>query len=113
MNKNRFTIIRELIVLFGFLNGIWTAMGINPQAEIFKYLNMIINLQNYSYMFTYLPIIITIFFIAYIFIVGRLLRIAAVSCGYAAGLLILVNPIFSIVFLFLGFALGFFASKKK
>ena len=39
MNKKaqaRELTLRELIIVFGFLEGLWLAVGVNPEAEIIK-----------------------------------------------------------------------------
>ena len=112
-DQNAEIFFKELIVGFGFLNGIWIAIGINPETEIFKALNEVIDTINpenqFSILFIILPLIVLIGTLIFIKAIGGWLGLAAVGCGFLGGLLILMSPMISIIFLLVGWGLGIIA----
>ena len=112
-DQNAEIFFKELIIGFGFLNGIWIAVGINPEAEIFKALKEVINTINpdnqFSILFIILPLIVLVGTLILIKAIGGWLGFAAVGCGFIGGLLILISPMISIIFLLVGWGLGIIA----
>lgn len=105
------TFFKEFIVLFGFFTGVWRAIGVNPEAEIFNALKIIIDTLNpgngISLWFSVLPVLLFIITLIIIYFIARMWGIAAVSCGFIGGLLILLSPVLSIIFLLIGWILGY------
>ncbi|PIN72142.1 hypothetical protein COT48_01665 [Candidatus Woesearchaeota archaeon CG08_land_8_20_14_0_20_47_9] len=110
MSKVAERFVKEFVVLFGFLNGIWIAIGVNPEAEVFKAFRLAVEALNptpgLSILFTLVPVLITIATLFGAYSLGKWISIGAVLCGFIGGLLILINPIIAILFLFAGFGLG-------
>jgi hypothetical protein len=111
-------IVRELIISFGFLNGVWLAIGINPQNVILDFLKT--NLENLSptmkTVFIILPIILLIGTIITVFKVfhhGGWTGAIAVFLAFAAGYTILKYPQYTAVLLIAAFALGWLSFKSK
>ncbi len=106
---------KEFVIVFGFLNGLWAAVGINPEAEIFRAFKDVIDVLNpgmgISFLFTLVPIIILVSTILLIFFLGGWMGIAAVGCGFIGGLLIITSPIIAFFFLIIGGFLGFVATN--
>lgn len=104
--QNAEVFFREFVIAFGFLNGIWVAVGINPEAEIFNAFKAIIEIINpesgFSILFTILPLIIMFGTLFLIYALGGWIGIGAVVSGFVGGLLVLASPTISIIFLLVG-----------
>ena len=113
--QSRGITLRELIIGFGFLSGIWLAVGINPTAEIFNaFTNILSKLEiniGYIFLLQILPIISFLIFMFLIYLRGGKLGLVAVVCAFVGGLLILTTPIISVIFLFVGLGIGHFARR--
>lgn len=100
----------------GFLSGLWIAVGIDPQAEIFKAFDTILKTLNpdsgFGFLFFVIPIIILICLILGTYFMGGKLGLIAVTFGFLGGLLILASPLISIILLFLGMGLGVIAVES-
>ncbi|MCK5723467.1 MAG: hypothetical protein KAI84_13100 [Gammaproteobacteria bacterium] len=115
-DQNAEIFFKKLIVGFGFLNGIWIAIGINPEAEFFKTLKEVIDTINpenqFSILFIILPLIVLIATLILIKAIGGWLGFAAVGSGFIGGLLVLTSPTISIIFLLAGWGLGIIATDN-
>lgn len=108
----------EFIVGFGFLSGLWLAIGIDPQAEIFKILQFLINyffknqeITFWSSMFFYVfPTLTLIISLILIYRKAKWWGFIAVGLGFLAGVSILASPFLAIILLIISFLLGFFAT---
>jgi len=107
--------LRELITGFGFLEGIWLAIGINPDAEILRaFTSILFDLEagaNYIFLLNILPVIVFIGTLFLIYHLGGKLGLIAVTCAFFGGLLILVTPILSVILIFVGLGIGSIAEK--
>jgi uncharacterized protein YybS (DUF2232 family) len=116
MDKKAEYFINEFVIGFGFLSGLWIAVGIDPQAEVFKTFATIINTLNpdsgFGFLFFVIPIIILICSILGTYLMGGKLGLIAVAFGILGGLLILASPMISIILLFLGMGLGIIAVES-
>jgi hypothetical protein len=113
MAKKSRTYIWKFVVGLGFLSGLWTSVGIDPQAV---FLNILGNAVAAVYsdpgirsLFLLLPTILLIISIISAYTKGRLLGLISVSVAYLAGLSILVSPITALVFLTIAIITGYFA----
>ena len=118
MARKAGNILRELIIGFGFLNGVWLAIGINPQNFIIDFLKT--SLENIhpilKIIFIILPILITIgtvLTIIKVYSKGGMLGAIAVLVAFAAGLLIIKNTASSIIILLVAMLLGLITFRKK
>ena len=115
--RSRGLSLRELIIGFGFLSGIWLAVGINPTAEILGTFTDILNKLEvnigYTFLLQVLPIILFLVFMCLIYSRGGKLGLVAVACAFIGGLLILTIPILSVILLFSGMGIGHFARRGE
>lgn len=113
MDKKAEYFINEFVIGLGFLSGLWIAVGIDPQAELFKALNTFLNYVNpesrLGILFFLVPIVILFCSIIGAYFLGGKLGLIAVAFGFLGGLLFLASPLISIFVLFLGMVLGIIA----
>ena len=107
--SNRF--FKQAIIFFGFLNGLWIAIGIDPEKIIRGVLQPFVEKLGSQaiYLFGILPTILLGISLYLIYKKGRLMGLIAVLCGFAGGLLILASPIVSVIFLIAAWAIGYFS----
>jgi hypothetical protein len=115
MAKN---IVKSLVVSFGFLNGVWLAVGINPQDELIKFLSPILSDLHpiLKALFIILPGVLLIGTIITIFSVykrGGIVGSTAVLMAFIAGALILQNYIITIGLLLMALIIGQVSFKRK
>jgi hypothetical protein len=105
--------VNEFVVGLGFLSGLWSAVGVDPETEIFKAFSTIITALNpnsgFDILFFVLPIVILIVSILGAYSMGGRLGLVAVGCGFIGGLLILLSPTISVILLLAGMVMGKFA----
>lgn len=93
------------------------AVGINPQAEILKeFTSILADLEVgvvYIFLLKILPIIALIVNLFLVYQHGGKLGLAAVASAFLGGILILINPILSVIFLIVGLFTGKFAVQKR
>ncbi|HIH31360.1 TPA: hypothetical protein HA235_01505 [Candidatus Woesearchaeota archaeon] len=110
-------IIKKFVIGFGFLNGIWLAIGISPEEEIIKFLQPIFsNIHSVlKTLFIILPtliMIITVLTLIKIYKKGGLIGSGAVVIAFLAGALIFKNIIASFVLLIIAYIIGLISLKK-
>jgi hypothetical protein len=117
MDKKAEYFVNEFVIGLGFLSGLWIAVGIDPQAEIFRAFATIIKTLNpnsgFGLLFYIILIIILICSILGTYFMGGKLGSIAVVSGFLGGLLILVSPWISIILLFIGMRLGIIAVRIR
>ena|SRR3989344_1192640 len=107
--------IRSFVLFFGFFNGLWLSLGFNPKQEV---LNMIKTylLDHHlvpQIVLTWLPIAVFVFMVGLLIYRGGWIGVLAVVLGFIAGLLVLINPVYSAMLLLSGFLLGLVAPKQR
>ena len=116
MDKKAEYFVNEFVIGLGFLSGLWIAVGIDPQAEIFKAFDTILKTLNpdsgFGFLFFVIPIIILICSILGTYLMGGKFGLIAIVSGFLGGLLILASPWISIILLFLGMWLGTIAVES-
>lgn len=117
MAKKSHTYIWKFVIGLGFLSGLWTAIGIDPQAVILDLLGNAVDTM-YSdpgirSLFLLLPTILLIFSLYSAYKKGRSLGIISVIVAYLAGLLILVSTVTALVFLTIAIITGYFAPRRR
>jgi hypothetical protein len=117
MAKKSRTYIWQFVIGLGFLSGLWTAIGIDPQAVIFGVLG---NLVDTVYsdpairsLFLILPTILLILSILGAYTRGRLLGLISVILAYLAGLFILVSTVTALVFFGVAIIIGYLAPNRR
>jgi hypothetical protein len=117
MAKKSRTYIWQFVIGLGFLSGLWTAIGIDPQAVIFGVLGNIVDTV-YSdpairSLFLILPIILLLLSVIGVYTRGRLLGLISVILAYLAGLFILVSTVTALVFLGVAIIIGYLAPNRS
>lgn len=110
-------IVRKLVTGFGFLNGVWFAIGMSPEEEIIKFLQPILSGLHpiVKLLFIILPALLVIITLITMFTVykkGGIIGSAAVILAFLAGALIFKNVIASFVLLIIAYIIGLISFKK-
>jgi hypothetical protein len=117
MAKKSRTYIWQFVVGLGFFSGLWTSIGIDPQAVIADVLGNAVDAV-YSdpairSLFLILPTILLLLSIIGAYKKGRLFGLFSVIIAYLAGLLILVSTIIALVLLGVAIIIGYFAPNRR
>ena len=111
-------LINQLVVGFGFFNGLWFSLGINPQQEIITFLKPILSgispwVQTLFIILPTLLTISTILTLIKIYHKGRLLGAGAVALAFLAGALVLTQWMIAIVILLIAAMLASVTMNNK
>jgi hypothetical protein len=117
MAKKSRTYIWQFVIGLGFLSGLWTAIGIDPQAVIVGVLGTLVDTV-YSdpairSLFLILPTILLFLSILGAYTRGRLLGLISVIFAYLAGLFILVSTVTALVFFGVAIIIGYLAPDRR
>ena len=117
MAKKSRVYIWQFVIGLGFLSGLWTAIGIDPQAVIVGILGTVVDTV-YSdpairSLFLILPAILLIFSVYGAYTRGRLLGLISVLVAYIAGLSILVSTVTALAFLGIAIIIGYLAPNRR
>jgi hypothetical protein len=117
MAKKSRIYIWQFVIGLGFLSGLWTAIGIDPQAVIVGVLGNIVDTVNSDpaiwSLFLILPTILLLLSILGAYTRGRLLGLISVILAYLAGLLILFSTVTALVFLGVAIIIGYLAPNRS
>lgn len=118
MGRRAGVFLKESVILFGFLNGVWVAVGVNPGQRLVEVLaDVLFKLsptRGAEALVTLLPFLLTGLVLLLVYKVwrkGRWLGMAAVACGFLAGMQILGDPLSSLTLLAAAGLLGYAATK--
>jgi hypothetical protein len=114
----RKSIVRELVIGFGFLNGLWLAVGISPEDWIYNFLKpCITNLPTIlKTVFAIIPtvlIIMTLFTIYKTYQQGKILGVISVALAFIAGAIVFRNWIVTIILLAVALIIGAISFKGR
>jgi hypothetical protein len=117
MAKRSRTYILQFVIGLGFLSGLWTAIGIDPQTVIVSVLGNIVDTV-YSdpairSLFLLLPTILLLLSILGAYRRGRLPGLISVILAYFGGLFILVSIVTALVFLGVAIIIGYLAPNRS
>lgn len=117
MAKKSRTYILQFVIGLGFLSGLWTAIGIDPQTVIVSVLGNIVDTV-YSdpairSLFLILPTILLLLSILGAYRRGRLPGLISVILAYFGGLFILVSIVTALVFLGVAIIIGYLAPNRS
>ncbi|MCX6686096.1 MAG: hypothetical protein NTV10_05580 [Methanoregula sp.] len=117
MAKKSGLFIRQFVIGLGFLSGIFTAIGIDPQVILLRIIGNAVGSvypdPQVSYMFFILPIILLLISLIAAFMKGKVLGLVSVVVAYCSGVLIFISAVLSIMLLLLAVALGFLATNRR
>ena len=117
MAKKSRTYIWQFVIGLGFLSGLWTAIGIDPQAVILDVLGNVVDTV-YSdpairSLFLILPTILLLLSVLGAYTRGRFLGLISVIVAYLAGLFILVSTVTALIFLGVAIIIGYLAPNRR
>jgi hypothetical protein len=117
MAKKSRTYIWQFVIGLGFLSGLWTAIGIDPQVVILDVLGNAVDTV-YSdpairSLFLILPAILLLLSVFGAYTRGRLPGLISVIVAYLAGLSILVSTMTALVLLGIAIIIGYLAPNRR
>jgi hypothetical protein len=117
MARRSKTFLWQVVVGFGFLSGVWTAVGIDPEEVVLNLLGTAITAAYpdpaLRTLFIILPTILLLLSISNAWKKGKVLGLASVIVAYAAGLSILVSLTSTLVLLLVALLVGYLATNRK
>ncbi len=105
--------MKEFVIGFGFLSGLWIAVGVNPEAEIINAFAEVIKELGSSlgFIFYLISLIVLILSLLSAYRLGGNLGLIAIGFAFAGGLLIIVLPPLGIILVIIGIVMGFGATR--
>jgi hypothetical protein len=107
--------LRELIVITGFIGGLFMAIGISPQMILLNassnLLHSVIPDGPVFLLFIVLPVILLTWTLFSIYSSGGVRGLVAVGMAFIAGLVILTYPIPGVLLLVAALVAGYFATR--
>lgn len=117
MAKRSRTYIWQFVIGLGFLSGLWTAIGIDPEEVVLNLLGTVIGGiypdPLVRQLFILLPLLLLTLSIWGAYKKGRVLGLASVLIAYVAGLSILVALWTSLVLLLAAIVTGYLATGRR
>lgn len=117
MARRSKTYIWQFVIGLGFLSGLWTAIGIDPEEVILNVLGNAVDTiypdPNVRTLFLILPTLLLFISIFSAYRKGRVPGLIAVIVAYAAGLSILVSITSAILLLLLAAVIGYSATNRR
>ena len=110
--------VQEFVIGFGFLSGIFLAIGIDPEETIIKSIIDLLAQYDpqlaglYAIIFSIVSVFILIATIIASFRLGGILGLIAISLGFVAGFFILSQTVLGIILLIIAFVLGQYAPES-
>jgi hypothetical protein len=116
MRKKSGLFIRESVIGLGFLSGLWTVIGINPQTILLtlaeRSADEMLHDPTLRFFFVLLPTILLLLSVITAYKRGRVTGLVSVFFAYAGGLVVLESFYFSGILLFIAIVLGLFATSR-
>lgn len=117
MGKKSSIFIRQFVIGLGFLSGIFTAIGIDPQQEVITIVGAAVASVHpdpeISYLFFVLPTILLMISLIAVYRKGKVLGLASVLVAYCAGIVILGSLVISLLLLTGAAVLGLVATNRR
>jgi len=117
MAKKSSLFIRQSVIGLGFLSGVFTAIGIDPQAiliGIFADAAAAIDPDpRIRYLFVILPALLLLLSIITAYRLGRVFGLVSVIVAYFAGLALLTSFSSALILLGISIVLGYFATNRR
>lgn len=107
--------VKEGVVLFGFLNGVFLSLGVNPGAELLGvvagFAQRVASGSAVSFLVAVLPLVLLAAMLVVIFRRGGWMGLLAVSLAFLAGVVLLADAALSLLLLLAALALGYVAAR--
>ncbi|MFZ0004757.1 MAG: hypothetical protein WCC86_06580 [Methanoregula sp.] len=117
MTKKFPRFIWQFVIGFGFLSGLWTSIGIDPEGLIIAALGSaatkISSDPAIRVFFILLPLVILIISVVGAYRKGRVPGLIAVFFAYGAGLVILLSTLLGLLFLLVAIVIAYNSTKSR
>ena len=107
--------LRELIISFGFLEGIWIAIGASPQDEVITLFADIVGSSDpwINFVFRILPSILLVITVYIVYKMSGMIGITATFLAFIAGLAVIYSPLLTGLLIIMAMVIGKFASRPN
>jgi len=107
--------LRELIISFGFLEGIWIAIGVSPQDEVITLFADIVGSSDpwINFVFRILPSILLVITVYIVYKMSGMIGITATFLAFIAGLAVIYSPLLTGLLIIMAMVIGKFASRPN
>ena len=117
MAKKVHRFVVQFVIGFGFLSGLWTAIGLNPENILITALGSAVTTQ-YSdpavrTFFLLLPTIILVISVIGAYMNGRIPGLVAVLLAYVAGLAILSHLVAGLLILCAALVVAYYSARSR
>lgn len=117
MAKKVHRFVVQFVIGFGFLSGLWTAIGLDPENILITALGSAVTAQ-YSdpgvrTFFLILPTIILVISVIGAYLNGRIPGLAAVLLAYVAGLVILSHLVAGLLMFCAALAVAYYSVRPR
>ena len=117
MAKKSSLFIRQFVIGLGFLSGLFTAIGFDPQDEIIKVIGgsvyTIYPDPQVNYLFLLLPTILLLISVISAYLKGGILGLVSVVVAYLSGISVLKSVSLAFMLLVVAAALGYLATNRR
>ena len=117
MAKKSRTYIWQFVIGLGFLSGLWTAIGIDPQAVIVGLAGTVVDAvfsdPAIRALFLILPTLLLLLSVWSAYKKGRFIGLISVMVAYLAGLFILASTLMALILLGVAITIGFLAPLRR
>lgn len=109
--------IWQSVIGLGFLSGLWTAIGVDPEQIVIGALSSVADVlypnPDIRYLFVILPTILLLISIYGAYSKGKIFGLLSVIVAYCAGLLILSSTVTALLLLLCAIVFGWLATNRK
>ncbi len=117
MAKRSRAYIWQFVIGLGFISGVWTAIGIDPEAVILNVVGDIIGTvysdPGFRSLLIILPTVLFVISVIGAYRRGRVLGLVSVIVAYISGLAIIVSIMTSAILLIVAVITGYFATNRR
>jgi len=117
MVKRSRAYIWQFVIGLGFISGVWTAIGIDPEAVILNVVGDIIGTvysdPGFRSLLIILPTVLFVISVIGAYRRGRVLGLVSVIVAYISGLAIIVSIMTSAILLIVAVITGYFATNRR
>jgi len=117
MAKRSRTYIWQFVIGLGFISGVWTAIGIDPEAVILNVVGDIIGTvysdPGFRSLLIILPTVLLVVSVIGAYRRGRVLGLISVIVAYISGLAILVSVMTTALLLIVAVITGYLATNRR
>jgi hypothetical protein len=117
MAKRSRAYIWQFVIGLGFISGVWTAIGIDPETVILNVVGDIIGTvysdPGFRSLLIILPTVLLVVSVIGAYRRGRVLGLVSVIVAYISGLAILVSIMTSVILLIVAVITGYLATNRR